>query len=66
MSEYINNSEKRVEDLLAFSLRVMNGENVKDLIDKYSEAINNITPHDQWFLDSGKNIHVIFFNQGHW
>jgi PAS domain S-box-containing protein len=51
MSEYINNSEKRVEDLLAFSLGVMSGENVKDLIDKYSEAINNITPHDMLKLE---------------
>ncbi len=46
MSEFINNSEKRLEDLLAFSLGVMNGENVRTLMVKYDTAIKSITPHD--------------------
>ncbi|MGM0411545.1 MAG: hemerythrin domain-containing protein, partial [Bacillota bacterium] len=46
MSEYIKNSEKRVEALLSFSMGMMEGKDGKKLIDKYSEAIENITPHD--------------------
>lgn len=46
MSEFINNSEKRLEDLLSFSLGVMKGEDIKLLMAKYKEAIDNITPHD--------------------
>lgn len=51
MSEYINNAENRVEDLLNFSLGVMHGDNVKDLIDKYRESIDHITPHDMLKLE---------------
>jgi len=46
MSELINNSQRRVEELLAFSLGMMNGEDGRLLIDKYRDAIENITPHD--------------------
>jgi len=46
MSEYINNREKRIEDLLSFSMGMMEGKDGKTLIDKYSDAIENITPHD--------------------
>ena len=46
MSEYINNSEQRIEDLLSFSMGMMKGKDGKTLIDKYSDAIENITPHD--------------------
>ena len=46
MSEYINNREKRIEALLSFSMGMMEGKDGKTLIDKYSEAIENITPHD--------------------
>lgn len=51
MSEYIDNSKKRVDDLLAFSLGIMNGEDGKLLIEKYQEAIENITPHDMLKLE---------------
>ena len=51
MSEYINNSEQRLEDLLAFSLGIMNGENGKMLIEKYKDAIENMTPYDMLNLE---------------
>jgi hypothetical protein len=46
MSEFINNSEQRVQQQLEFSKRMMAGKNGKELIDKYQEAIENVTPHD--------------------
>src|SRR6056297_3435232 len=46
MSEYINNSEQRVQQLLEFSMGMMKGKNGKELIDKYQQAIENVTPHD--------------------
>lgn len=46
MSEFINNSEERVQQLLEFSMGMMKGKNGKELIDKYQEAIENVTPHD--------------------
>lgn len=51
MSEFINNNEKRVEKLLAFSLGMMSGENGKMLLEKYKEAIENVTPHDMLLLE---------------
>ncbi len=51
MSEYINNNEKRVEDLLALSLGMMSGENGRMLLDKYKEAIDHVTPHDMLILE---------------
>ena len=51
MSEYINNNEKRVEDLLALSLGMMSGENGRMLLEKYKEAIDNATPHDMLILE---------------
>lgn len=51
MSEFINNSEKRLEDLLAVSLGIMNGEKGKDLIEKYQDAIERITPYDMLKLE---------------
>lgn len=46
MSEFINNSEQRVQQLLEFSKGMMAGKNGRELIDKYQEAIENVTPHD--------------------
>ena len=46
MSKYINNNTKRVEDLLEFSLGIMNGLDGKLLIEKYKEAISQVTPQD--------------------
>lgn len=51
MSEYINNSEKRLKDLMAFTLGMMNGEDGKVLIETYKDAIENITPHDMLKLE---------------
>ena len=51
MSEYINNSEKRLKDLIAFSLGMMNGENGKMLIEKYKDAIENVSPYDMLKLE---------------
>jgi PAS domain S-box-containing protein len=51
MSEFINNSENRVKDLLAFSLGIMNGEDGKVLIEKYKAAIEHITPYDMLALE---------------
>ncbi|MDD2322602.1 MAG: PAS domain-containing protein [Bacteroidales bacterium] len=46
MSEYLNNAEKRRNDLMAFSMGMMNGDDGKVLIEKYKEAIENVTPQD--------------------
>src|SRR6056297_957325 len=46
MSEYINNSEQRVQQLLEFSRGMMAGKKGKELIAKYQEAIENVTPYD--------------------
>lgn len=46
MSEYINNRDKRLENLLQFSLGMINGEDGTVLIEKYGDAISHITPHD--------------------
>jgi hypothetical protein len=51
MSEYINNSEKRLKNLMAFTLGMMNGEDGKILIETYKDAIENITPHDMLKLE---------------
>jgi len=51
MSEFINNDEKRVEDLLAFSLGMMSGEDGRMLIEKYKETIEHVTPHDMLKLE---------------
>lgn len=51
MSEYINNLEKRLNDLMAFTLGMMNGEDGKILIETYKDAIENITPHDMLKLE---------------
>lgn len=44
MEEHAN--EKRLEDLMAFSRGIIDGENGKDLIERYQEAIDNVTPFD--------------------
>ena len=46
MSQLHQNFNKHEEDLLAFSLGMMNGEDGKTLIEKYKEAIENVTPFD--------------------
>lgn len=51
MNRNKDNSEKRLQDLLAFSMGMMNGENAKMLIEKYQDAIDNVTPHDMLSLE---------------
>lgn len=51
MSELINNSEKRLDDLLALSLGMMSGESGKMLIEKYRDAIAHVTPFDMLKLE---------------
>jgi DUF438 domain-containing protein len=46
MSEFINNKEKRVENLFAFSIGIINRENGKKLIEKHQFSIDQLTPHD--------------------
>ncbi len=51
MSKLKDNSEKRLQDLLAFSMGIMNAEDGKMLIEKYQDAIDNVTPHDMLSLE---------------
>ncbi len=44
-------SKARVEDLLAFSAGIMNGENGKELIERYKTSIENLTPHDMLVME---------------
>ena len=46
MSEFINNSEKRVESLFRFSQGILKGEDGTKLLAKHGEALKYITPHD--------------------
>ncbi len=39
-------NKKRIENLISFSMGVMKGENGKELIDRYQDAIDNVTPFD--------------------
>ena len=51
MSELSKNNEKRVEDLLAFSLGMMSGEDGRQLLEKYRKAIEHVTPQDMLMLE---------------
>jgi len=44
-------NSKRVEELLAFSLGMINGQDGRMLIEKYKDAIENVTPHDMLKLE---------------
>ncbi|HZK03891.1 MAG TPA: PAS domain-containing protein [Bacteroidaceae bacterium] len=46
-----NGSENRLKDLLAFSLGIMSGEDGKVLVEKYADAIDNVTPYDMLKLE---------------
>lgn len=39
-------SENRFKEILSFSLGVMNGGDVKMLIDTYKETLDSVTPYD--------------------
>ncbi len=51
MLESVKNDEMRVKDLLEFSMGMMKGENGAQLIKKYEDAINNVTPNDMLKLE---------------
>ena len=44
-------SKKRVNDLLAFSLGMINGENGSELLKKYKSSIESLTPHDMLAME---------------
>ncbi len=46
MSELMHGNGDKVESLLKFSLGIINGENGRELMDKYGYAIENVTPRD--------------------
>ncbi len=46
MSEFINNTEKRINDLLLFVKGLINKEKGSELIKKYEDAIENVQPYD--------------------
>lgn len=46
-----NNNDQRLQDLLSFSLGFMHGEDGRVLVEKYREAIENVTPHDMLRLE---------------
>ncbi len=46
MSEFINNTEKRVNDLLLFVKGLINKEKGSELIIKYKDAIEHVQPYD--------------------
>jgi len=46
MSEHINNRSKRVSNLFAFCIGIINKENGKELIEKHQFSIDRLTPHD--------------------
>lgn len=46
MSELMHGNGDKVESLLKFSLGIINGENGRELMDKYGYAIENVTPLD--------------------
>ena len=46
MSEYINNTEKRINELYHFAKQIINKGKGIELIKKYEEAIDNVQPFD--------------------
>jgi DUF438 domain-containing protein len=46
MSEFINNTENRIHDLLLFVKGLINKEKGSELIKKYADAIDNVKPYD--------------------
>ena len=51
MSEFINNSEKRVENLFQFSQGIIQGKDGTKLLEKFGEALKYITPHDMLAME---------------
>ena len=46
MSEFINNSKNRIDELFRFSQGILKGEDGTKLIEKFGEALKHITPQD--------------------
>lgn len=46
MSEFINNTEKRINELYEFASQIINKGKGIDLVKKYAEAIDNVQPMD--------------------
>ncbi len=45
-------AEQRVKDILAFSRGIMNGENGRELIERYKTSIETLTPHDMLEMEN--------------
>ncbi|MCD4817732.1 MAG: PAS domain-containing protein [Candidatus Cloacimonetes bacterium] len=52
MSEFINNKEKRIKELLEFSRGIINDEDGFALVQKYKETLDNITPYDMFEMEN--------------
>jgi len=50
MSEFINNISEKREELIAFSVGIINGGKKKDYVKRYQNAIDNLTPEDVIFV----------------
>ncbi len=50
MSEFINNIAQRREELIAFSIGIINGGKRKDYVKRYQNAIDNLSPEDVIFV----------------
>ncbi len=46
MSEYINNTEDRINDLIAYAKGILQGERGADLYDEYKEVLEKVNPSD--------------------
>ena len=44
MSEFLQNNQKRIEELYQFATGIIKGQNGRELIDKHREAIDNVSP----------------------
>jgi hypothetical protein len=51
MSEYINNNEKRVDQLFKFSKGILSGEDGTKLMEQYGDTLKHITPHDMLAME---------------
>ncbi len=45
-------SKKRIEDIFAYSMGIMEGENGRLLIEKYKESLETLTPHDMLAMEN--------------
>jgi uncharacterized protein len=69
MSELINNSESRLKDLFEFACRLTDGENRKDIVDRYWQMTRSVTPEETMkvldhLLQKGYSTAVVKENTG--